>query len=253
MLRVRPTLYTPHVTAWAELLTALGLKEMSPLPAAISSAGAQQRCFAADSGRILLQHATEFGTELFLEVRDLEKFASWTSGDGTPVDLHPGESNNGTPASGRITAPDGLTFTALAVDSADTAGTPQDPSASAGIPAGQQAVLALWYTPDVPGVEATLSNIGAKPDTISQSGAWAQYRAKHGGYIAAHSGDEPRIELSLEYAGNLEALETLVAAAGIVSSLVDESYGRTLLVGHPDGGQLWVNERQLDLYGYARH
>ncbi len=251
MLRIRPTLHTPQVSRWAELLITLGLREMTPLPATASPAGTAQRCFAADAGRILLEEAIGFGTELAFEVRDLEKFAQWTIADGTPVTLRPAPESSGSEELALVAAPDGSVFTALAVDPLDTSGTPPKETSSAS--EGQLAVVALWYTPDIPGAESTMANIGAKPDTISNSGNRAQYRAKHGGFVAAHSGTGASVELSLEYAGKLEVLATAVSAAGLTGHLVDEAYGRTLLVDHPDGGQLWINERQQDLYGYDRH
>lgn len=253
MLRIRPTIHTPQASRWADLLITLGLREMTRLPATGSPAGTAKRCFAADAGRILLEQATGFNTELVFEVRDLERFVQWTIGDGTPVTLRPAPETIGSEPLAFIAATDGLVFTALAVDPSDAAGTPRNEASAAPGPEGQLSVMALWYTPDVPGAQATLANIGAKPDTISDSGNWAQYRAKHGGYVAAHSGTEASIELSLEYAGKLEVLAKTVSAAGITGHLVDEAYGRTLLVEHPDGGQLWINERQQDLYGYDRH
>lgn len=249
MLRVRPTLHTPHVSLWAQLLTALGLKEMPMLPATCAAPGTGQRCFAADAGRILLQESATFHTELVFEVRDLERFAQWTISDGTPVMMLPAPHGDGTRALARITAPDGLSFSALAVDPLATEGTPPDTAGAE----EQLAVLALWNTPDVPGAQATLANIGAKPDTTSNGGTWAQFRAKHGGFVAAHAGQAPGVELSLEYSGKLEALANRLSAAGFEALLADEAYGRTLLVEHPDGAQLWINERQRDLYGYLRH
>ncbi len=249
MLRARPTVHTPHVSQWAQLLTALGLREMPVLPATGAPHGIAQRCFAADAGRILLQHSATFHTELVFEVRDLEKFAQWTIDDGTAVTVLPAPHGDGTGALARITAPDGLSFTALAVDPLATEGTPPDMAGTE----DQLAVLALWNTPDAPGAQTTLANIGAKPDATSHGGARAQYRAKHGGFVAAHTGLVPGVELSLEYSGKLEALASRLSCAGIETQLVDEAYGRTLLVEHPDGVQLWINERHRDLYGYTRH
>ncbi|GAA1866692.1 hypothetical protein GCM10009715_12380 [Paeniglutamicibacter psychrophenolicus] len=251
MLRVRPTVHTPHPEAWALLLGEMGLGEITPPPATGAPSGTAQRCFAADSGRILLQESAKPGTELVFEVRDLEKFAQWTIADGTPVDLR--TAADGSTALAHITAPDGLEFTALGVDAAVDAGTPRFPQDTETPRPGTLAVLALWNTPDVPGASSTLANIGAKPDTTSNGGAWAQYRAKHGGFVAAHAGASRGIELSLEYSGKLEALADRLSSAGIEAQLVDEAYGRTLLVEHPDGAQLWINERQQDLYGYSRH
>ncbi|RAX48815.1 hypothetical protein DQ353_12840 [Arthrobacter sp. AQ5-05] len=247
MLRIRPTLHTPHVSQWARLLTALGLEEMPVLPATCASPGTAQRCFAADAGRILLQQSAAFHTELVFEVRDLEKFAQWTLDDGTPVDLR--TAADGSTALAHVIAPDGLEFTALAVDPLATEGTPP---VTTGVEE-QLAVLALWNTPDVPGAQATLANIGAKPDTTSDGGTRAQYRAKHGGFVAAHAGRAPGVELSLEYSGKLEALADRLSAVGFGTQLADEAYGRILRVEHPDGAELWINERRQDLHGYSRH
>lgn len=252
MLRIRPTIHTPQASRWAQLLLALGLREMTTLPATGAPAGTVQRCFAADAGRILLEQASVFNTELVFEVRDLERFVQWTISDGTPVTMRLARESDGSEPLALIAARDGSVFTALAVDPSDASGTPRKEGPADSGTEGQLAIVALWYTPDVPGAEAALANIGAKPDTISNSGKWARYRAKHGGYVAAHCGTEASIEFSLEYAGKLEVLARAVSAAGITGHLVDEAYGPTLLVEHPDGGQLWINERQQDLYGCDR-
>lgn len=254
MLRVRPILSTPHEDAWAALLEALGLQEISvgtqsPVPETPRS-----RCFATDSGRVMLQPASTFGTSLGFEVRDVEKFAQWTISDGTPVRLETVQSAAKEPEGhiiAHMVAPDGLAFTAVPVDASLTAGTPQPRTAEFTNDASLS-VLALWNTPDVPGSAKTLENIGAKPDTSSNSGNWAQFRAKHGGYVAAHSGSTPSTVLSFEYDGDLVSYAAGLRDAGYETEIVDEAYGRTLLVAHPDGDQLWINERQSDMYGYTR-
>jgi hypothetical protein len=62
-------------------------------------------------------------------------------------------------------------------------------------------------------------------------------------WIAAVHHGEPQIELSFEYAGDLDA-------AGYAAEIVDEAYNRTLRVTGPGGRELWINGVQHDLYGY---
>ena len=49
-----------------------------------------------------------------------------------------------------------------------------------------------------------------------------------------------------------DSLDWALDAAGIESALIDETYSRTLQVADPDGvKEIWINERQTDLYGYT--
>lgn len=255
MLRVRPVLKTPHEDAWVSLLEALGLQEISIGTQSSDPETPRPRCFAADSGRVLLQPSSTFQTFLGFEVRDVQKFAQWTISDGTPVRLETAQSAGQEPeeqVTAHLAAPDGMAFTAVPVDASITAGTP--PTSTQDLTSGTSlSVLALWNTPDVPGSAKTLENIGAKPDTSSNSGNWAQFRAKHGGYVAVHSGSTPSTVLSFEYDGDLASYAAALRDAGLETDIIDEAYGRTLLVAHPDGDQLWINERQTDLYGYTRN
>lgn len=44
----------------------------------------------------------------------------------------------------------------------------------------------------------------------------------------------------------------LESGRGVRAAAIDESYSRALLIPDPDGGaDLWVNQRQRDLYGYT--
>lgn len=231
MLRVRPIHHTPHVESWAALLGTLGLVECSRSP---------QGCeFAAAGGKIRLLQANAPRTELGFEIRDLDKFADWTRSDGTPVEII----EDKTGRAGSITAPDGLHFLAEPVE-------PGDPSAGA---EPDLIVMALWNTPDVPGSSTTLRNIGARPDITSEAGTWAQFSAKNGGLVAAHAGSETGVSVSFEYAGEAADLLEILRTRGLDATLVDEAYGRTVLVPDPDGNQLWINERQRDLHGYQAH
>ena len=51
--------------------------------------------------------------------------------------------------------------------------------------------------------------------------------------------------------GDVDRLSEVLKSRGFVSRVIDEAYGRSLRIDDPDGGvELWVNERQSDLYGY---
>jgi len=111
--------------------------------------------------------------------------------------------------------------------------------------------LGLWVSPDVPAAVAVLERLGLRGDVRSDSGQWVQMVAD-AGLAAVHDGAEPGAQLSFEYRGDVEDLARLLAAARVEADVVDEAYGRTLLVARPEGGEpIWINERQSDLYGYT--
>lgn len=227
MLRVRATLNTQLIGEWAQLLTTLGLVELQPQSG--------YREFAAAGGKIRLTEAAIPRTELGFEVRDLDKFASWTRSDGTAVELL----DSGDTRSGQITGPDGLSFIVEPVEDSDP---------SVGAEPGLS-VLVLWNTPDLPGASRTLLNIGARPDITPTSGSWAQFAAKNGGLVAAHVGAEAHAALSFEYAGEAQTLCNDLRSRGLVATLLDTTSGRSVLVPAPDGEPLWINERQQGLHG----
>ena len=68
--------------------------------------------------------------------------------------------------------------------------------------------------------------------------------------MAVHRG-EAEVVLSFEWDGDVDRLSEVLKSRGFVSRVIDEAYGRSLRIDDPDGGvELWVNERQSDLYGY---
>ena len=234
MLRVRPVVRTPQAGAWAQLLLALGLTELG-------NATAGERCFAADSGRILLSTAPAFAIELGFEVRDLEKFARWTRSDGTEVLLRTAEAG----PIGHLSATDKLQFTATPVDANVTAGS------GPAVAAGSLGVLALWNTPDVPGSAQTLRNIGAQESPGGPGIPGTHFRAGHGGHVQLRSAITPEVELELGIAGDTGELAARLAAAGFETRFAQGAHGRTLLVQHPDGGELRLAQCHLDADGPA--
>lgn len=235
MLRVAPLLFTYHPGEWAAVLAALGLER------AVQADGWQEHDSA--SGRIRL-HAPDpanpaGSTRLAFEVGDLDEFTRRTREAGTAVML----SQEGHGRTATITGADGLSFTAT-VEAARPEPATADPALR---------VLALWMTPDPEGAAATLRAIGARPEIASDTGGWVQFRAKNGGLVATHAGTSAQALASFQYDGDLQVLLRRLVGAGIAAELVDESYGRTVRLPHPDGGEdLWVNESQRDPSGYHR-
>ncbi|MBM6621858.1 VOC family protein [Micrococcaceae bacterium RIT802] len=235
MLRVAPIQFTEKPDEWALLLEALGLVR------AVHADGWQE--FDSASGRFRLhapdsRHAA--GTlRLAFEVGDLDEFSRRTREAGTAVVL----SEEGHGRTATITGPDGLVFIAT-VEATRPAPESADPALR---------VLALWMTPDPEGSAATLRAIGARPEIASDTGGWVQFRAKNGGLVATHAGTSAHAVPSFQYDGDIQHLHQRLLAAGLAAGLIDESYGRTVRLAHPDGGEdLWINEVQRDLYGYHR-
>lgn len=250
MLRVRPILYTPYAAEWAKLLTVLGLERIGDSgPGAALVLGTDAgSCFAAGAGRVLVCEAESFGIELGFEVRDVQRFAEWTIGDGTDVILREEPTSDGPVNVAHLVAPDGVAFEARPVDPTVLAGTPaaQEPphpasgQSSSRSLAQSLSVVAQWRTPDVPGTCSTLENIGAKAAAPNSPGSIASYRAKHGGFIDVFETSQPDIDLTLEYAGSATVLEERMAMAGYEVLTLDYGDDATAFVGHPDGGRIQV-------------
>lgn len=115
------------------------------------------------------------------------------------------------------------------------------------------AVLPVWYTDDLAWSRAVLEAIGLRPRISSDSGGWLDFSADGGGLAALHRETTARVELSLEYAGNLDVFAQGLIDAGLQAMLIDESYSRTVRVTTPDGDELWINGAQEDFYGFTRH
>lgn len=110
--------------------------------------------------------------------------------------------------------------------------------------------MPIWVTPHVENAAQALLGAGATRRIASDSGVWADLTVDDG-LVAVHEGQKVGTVLSFEYAGDLDALAEQVRASGVQVRVIDETFGRTLRLDHPDGGkEIWVNERQQDLYGY---
>ncbi|WP_026819369.1 glyoxalase/bleomycin resistance/dioxygenase family protein [Arthrobacter castelli] len=274
MLRVRPIHFTSRMADYRKLLTGLGLS------VSVDNDGYTE--FDAGSGRMAI-HLAESGaaddgtTALGFEIRDLDEFIRRTNEAGTTAKVY--EAGHGTAA--KITAADGLVFLCdpVPANTFPEAGQGAAPGASPDAlhnpgtgpdtlhnpetapdalhnpetaPDPALSVLPLWMTPDVDGARKVLDNIGAKPRIIADAGTWVDHRAKNGGLVAAHQDAEVEVLMAFEYDGALETLQSRLADVSIEATIIDENYGKSLRLPDPDGGEIWVNQKQSDLHGYTR-
>lgn len=118
---------------------------------------------------------------------------------------------------------------------------------------GELAVLPIWVQADLDEPRRILEALGLRPRIASDRGGWVELVADGGGLVALHDGDEPGTTPSFFSSGDLDALATRVRTAGFDAIVIDESFGRTLRIPDPDGGdEVWINGVQDDLYGYRR-
>jgi hypothetical protein len=218
MIIARPIQYTSNPDAYRELFRALGLRSLG--------AEGDWEVFTAGSGRVAL-HTVPAGDALDGDV-DLGFESDDLYGLGWEVVAEGGIEAVVVPAELPIVVLD------------ETPGDDVD---------GPLSALALWTTSHVADAAGTLEKLGLRPLVRSDAGGWVQLRADSG-LAAVHAGETSRAELSFEYAGDVAGLVEPLRPFG--ARIVDETYGRTLLVDRPGGGEpIWINERQTDLYGYS--
>ena len=116
---------------------------------------------------------------------------------------------------------------------------------------GRLSVMPIVYQPDHNEPERILTAAGLSIRIRSTNGTWTDLQADAGGLVGLHTGT-PHIELSFEYAGNLEELATSINDSGYHAEVIDEAYNRTLVVNTPDEWTLRINGAQDDLHGYIR-
>ena len=238
MITVQPNRYTPHCGAWHRHAEVLGIRPAFPPN--------QQWSEFDGRGILAIHHATAGDdhagrTDLHLLSDDLDGVEARLTDAGFSV--------------GRTLLDDiGLMLSVTAASGARiTVSGGARPADS-----GATAVQPIWYQPDLGEPRRVLQALGLRPRIASDTGSWIDFTADGGGLLALHQDDRTRIELSLEYAADLDAVADLDAlaerltAAGHQASVIDEAYNRTLLVDTPDGDRLWVNGRLDDLYGYTR-
>ncbi|MGH3165802.1 MAG: hypothetical protein ACRDN0_07890 [Trebonia sp.] len=148
----------------------------------------------------------------------------------------------------RVTMPDGLSFL---VDTRPNRAAVAAPASSFRLEPSQ-----MWFTGDVPGAADVLRALDATLLISSRDPAgWADTRMPGGGRTQAHRQDRSYASAGFMLSGRLEDLRDRLFAAGLTSaSIIDETFGRMLVLDGPDGAELaWVNQEQDDYYGYVVH
>lgn len=116
---------------------------------------------------------------------------------------------------------------------------------------GSLSVMPILYGPDLDELERILTATGLTVRIRSTNGVWRDLEADAGGLIGLHNGT-PHLELSFEYAGDLDEFARSINDAGHHAEVIDEAYNRTLVVTTPDDWALRINGTQDDLHGYTR-
>ncbi|MGM7665519.1 hypothetical protein [Microbacterium sp. A93] len=117
--------------------------------------------------------------------------------------------------------------------------------------AGDIAVQPTWFQEDLTEPRGILEALGFRAGIVADRGGWVEMLCD-GGVVGLHEG-EPRIGLSFEARGDLDALAVRLRDAGFAASVVDEAFARTVRISDPDGGdEVWINAVQEDLHGYHR-
>ena len=119
-------------------------------------------------------------------------------------------------------------------------------------------VRPVRFTDDVAAMRRFLEALGLRPRIASDNGGWVDFLTKDSGGAALHDAATAtsgyragETSLSFESEEPLEVVRDRLHAAGFADAhIVDEAYGRTLVVTDPDGIRVSVDEVQEDLYGY---
>jgi len=119
-------------------------------------------------------------------------------------------------------------------------------------------VRPVRFTDDVAAMRRFLEALGLRPRIASDNGGWVDFLTKESGGAALHEAatatsgyNAGETSLSFESEEPLEAVRDRLHAAGFADAhIIDEAYGRTLVVTDPDGVRVSVDEVQDDLYGY---
>ena len=228
-LTVRPVRFSSNPAGWQQLIGALGGSQLPSDPS--------WNLFALSSGRLAVHEVAADDPRHGLSRLVFETLspAEFLEDLGALLPARLVDYTHGRQL--EITGPDGAV---LLVDEPATAG-----DATGGGPR----VMPLWMTPDVDGAIAVLLTLGLQGRIKSDSGQWGDFTSDGGGMVAVHHG---AVEFVLSFEDDdVTDLAGRLQAAGIQCRLIDESFGLTLRVPDPDGGdEIWINETQRDLYGY---
>ncbi|MGO1944216.1 MAG: hypothetical protein ACTH1Z_07405 [Ancrocorticia sp.] len=227
---VRITCFTAHRDGWIQLVTALG--------GTLVTETELWHLYALGAGRIGIHDVPAESPvagkcAITLEVPDLESYLATTSTEA--ADLSIGDTRHGR----------AITVTSQVLPTFFI-----DQQEGEVAHSGKTIAAPLFLTRRVPEGAQLLADLGMTPRLSSQSDSWADLTAD--GVAAVHDGDSGFM-MGLEHP-DLDQLETELRDAGIRTTPIDERYGRTLRVAHPDNpstdAEIWISETQTDLYGY---
>lgn len=116
-------------------------------------------------------------------------------------------------------------------------------------------VMPIVYVTNMAASLAFYGALGFSERQRSRSDGWVEMEGE-GGLLALHlsQGKKPvaggRVELCFVATSRLESLRDDLAAAGITSlgPVLDEAFGRAMIVTDPDGLELQINEHDPELY-----
>ena len=117
-------------------------------------------------------------------------------------------------------------------------------------------VRPIHFVPDLAEAVRFYEALGLTPQVRSRSGHWVEFAAA-GGELGLHDAaiaadGEGRTGLTLNFVADepLEAIEGRLRAAGFPpeGTIVDQEWGRSLLVPAPDGTIVQIDEQDRELY-----
>lgn len=119
-------------------------------------------------------------------------------------------------------------------------------------------VQVLRFSADVGAMRRFLEELGLVVTTTSRSGGWVVLRGRAGA-VALHDASSSEsgspaghTDLTLT-TGRAAAAADQLRGEGLPTKLWDESYGQQAAVTDPFGSDIWIDEEQVDLYGYRAH
>jgi catechol 2,3-dioxygenase-like lactoylglutathione lyase family enzyme len=117
-------------------------------------------------------------------------------------------------------------------------------------------VRPIHFVPDVAAAVRFYEALGLRSDVRSRSGHWIELAASggelclHDAAIAADGAGRTGLALNLVADEPLEAVEARLRTAGFPpeGTIVDQEWGRSLLVPAPDGTIVQIDEPDRELY-----
>lgn len=248
----RPVHFTAHLPEIQAICEAMGLPRLDGAPGEV-----WQVFSGVGAGGAIAIHEVAANdrlagtTSLGFEADDIDAVLAGLHSGGLPdgVTAEIVQEDHG--RSLRVTMPDGLGFLVDSRPERTVSGTPEPLALPFRLEPSQ-----MWFTADVPTASGVLRALGATLLISSRDPeGWADTRMPGGGRTQAHRKDRTYASAGFTLSGRLEDLRDRLLLAGLSSaSIIDESYGRMLVLDGPDDGELtWVNQEMDDHYGYVVH